>query len=82
MTEVWDQPEPPNDAKAMVTILYDEIIREQNRNSSLRVELAEAVTAGNASRVGVVNMQWFGSRAKLTLLYQLWSQFTGEEFIP
>lgn len=77
-----DLDEPTLSAKAMVGLLYDEIMREQQRTRSLRDELVQALHAGNANRVGVVNMQWFGSKIKLAAFYRLWNNYTGEEFKP
>lgn len=82
MTVPANDLELPYSNRDMISQLYDEIIRQQGYEVARRVELSETVTAGNASRCAVVNMQWFGARSKLLLLYSLWEQFTGEEFIP
>lgn len=74
-------PEPSLSNKEMVSELYEEIMRAQAAETQKRMEVAEAVTAGNASRVAMANTQWYGTRAKLTGFYSLWSRFTGEEFM-
>lgn len=79
---IADQPEPPIIAKAMVTILYDEIIETQRRSEKFRIDLTEGVSAGNSMYIAVANMHWLGTREQLTTLYRLWNRYTGEEFMP
>lgn len=82
MTVPADLEEPPFTNKQMISMLYDQIISEQRRDSDLRSKMAIAVNASNVKLAGSVNRQWTRCQFRLRLLYELWNLFTNEEFKP